>query len=147
MIRQAVAADEANVRRCAEDAYEQYVEAIGKRPAPMVADFAAQIANGDVYVAEQTDGSVGGFIVFFPHRGHMFLENVAVASSAAGQGLGKALIVFCEQCAKEAGLTSVELYTNEKMTANLSMYPYLGYKEFDRREEAGFSRVYFRKRL
>jgi len=33
------------------------------------------------------------------------------------------------------------------MTENLSIYPHLGYIEVDRREEDGFSRVYFEKRL
>lgn len=113
----------------------------------MVADFAAQIADGSVFVAEQADGCVAGFIVFFAQRDHMFLENVAVHTAAAGQGLGKALIAYCEHAAEAAGLGSVELYTNEKMTANLTMYPHLGYTEFDRREEAGFNRVYFRKHV
>ena len=113
----------------------------------MVADFAAQIANGSVFVAEQANDSIGGFIVFFSQREHMFLENVAVHTAAAGQGLGKALISYCEDSATAAGLGSVELYTNEKMTTNLTMYPHLGYTEFDRREEAGFNRVYFRKHV
>ena len=33
------------------------------------------------------------------------------------------------------------------MTENLELYPRLGYREVDRREEDGFSRVFFRKRL
>ena len=45
-VRQAVAADEPAVRACAEGAYARYVAAIGRKPAPMVADFAAQIAAG-----------------------------------------------------------------------------------------------------
>lgn len=83
-IRPAVAADEAAVRGCAEAAYAQYVAAIGRKPAPMVADFAGQIAEGVVHVAEGADGTVLGFIVFFPRGEHMFLENVAVADDAAG---------------------------------------------------------------
>ena len=147
MIRIAVAADEVAVRECAEDAYAQYVAAIGKQPAPMVADFGSQITQGIVHVADHAGGGIDGFIVFFPRNQHMFLENVAVSTSASGRGVGRALINYCETRAREAGLTSVELYTNEKMTANLSMYPHLGYEIFERRREDGFDRVYFRKRL
>ncbi|MEQ9160672.1 MAG: hypothetical protein RLO10_10775 [Roseovarius indicus] len=41
----------------------------------------------------------------------------------------------------------MQLYTNEKMVANLSIYPHLGYAETDRRTEDGFNRVYFEKRV
>ena len=146
-IRPAVAADEAAVRGCAEAAYAQYVAAIGRKPAPMVADFAGQIGDGVVHVAEGADSTVLGFIVFFPRGEHMFLENVAVADDAAGQGIGRALIGFCEAEARRLGLASVQLYTNEKMAANLSIYPHLGYAETDRRTEDGFNRVYFEKRV
>lgn len=63
--RQAQAADEPAVRKCAEDVYEQYVAAIGKKPAPMVADFAALIASGFVHVAVEGQADVIDFIVFF----------------------------------------------------------------------------------
>jgi len=147
IIRRATSHDEADVRACAEEAYARYVRAIGQKPAPMVADFASQIANGCVYVAERTGETIEGFIVFFPRTDHMFLENVAVRASAAGKGVGKALIRFCEAEAMHRGLASVQLYTNEKMTENLSIYPHLGYVETDRREEDGFSRVFYRKPL
>ncbi|HMB47246.1 MAG TPA: GNAT family N-acetyltransferase [Afifellaceae bacterium] len=77
----------------------------------------------------------------------MFLENVAVRDASSGRGLGSKLIHFCEAEARRLGLSAVELYTNVKMTGNLSLYPHLGYAEFDRREEDGFERVYFRKIL
>jgi hypothetical protein len=48
MIRLAKANDEPEIRDCAEQAYARYVPAIGRKPAPMVADFLAQIAAGMV---------------------------------------------------------------------------------------------------
>ena len=33
------------------------------------------------------------------------------------------------------------------MTENLSVYPHLGFIEVDRREEHGFARIYYEKRL
>ena len=147
MIRPAVPADEPAVCDCAEQAYAQYVEAIGRKPAPMVAAFAAQIADGLVQVATDPSGRVVGYAVFYPTGGAMHLENVAVLPSEAGRGIGRALVARCEEAARDAGLPAVELYTNAKMTANLSIYPHLGYRETGRRREDGFDRVYFRKEL
>jgi ribosomal protein S18 acetylase RimI-like enzyme len=119
---------------------------MGRKPAPMVADFAAQIADGEVYIATDDHGVFQGFIVFYAEDGHILLENVAVLPRAAGRGVGKALIGFCEDAARQRGL-NVHLYTNEKMTENLSIYPKLGYVEVARRTEDGFNRVYFVKTL
>ncbi|MEP4195687.1 MAG: GNAT family N-acetyltransferase [Aliishimia sp.] len=146
-IRKAMSEDVASVRRCAEDAYEQYVATIGKKPAPMLADFGSLIASGSVYVAAGTDAELMGFIVFYQEGNHFMLENVAVRSNAAGRGVGKRLIAFCEEQAKRSGVRCVKLYTNEKMSENLSIYPHLGYRETDRRTEDGFNRVFFEKSL
>lgn len=147
MIRKAVEADEAHVRACAESAYSRYIAAIGRKPAPMLADYAAQIAAGEIHIAVDAADGLQGFIVFFPKDGHMFLENVAVHPDATGRGVGKSLIRFCEAEAVRLGFRGVHLYTNEKMTENLSIYPRLGYREVDRRSEDGFNRVFFEKRL
>ncbi|MDR2319808.1 MAG: GNAT family N-acetyltransferase [Pseudomonas sp.] len=147
MIRLVVATDEPEVRQCAEQAYARYVPLIGRKPAPMTADFARQIADGVVYVATDDRAVFQGFIVFYAEHGHMLLENVAVLPSAAGQGVGKALIRFCEDAARQQGVGAVHLYTNEKMTENLSIYPKLGYVNVGQRTEDGFKRVYFEKTL
>ena len=147
MIRLAVATDEPEVRQCAEQAYARYVPLIGRKPAPMTADFARQIADGVVYVATDDRAVFQGFIVFYAEHGHMLLENVAVLPSAAGQGVGKALTRFCEDAARQQGVGAVHFYTNEKMTENLSIYPKLGYVNVGQRTEDGFKRVYFEKTL
>ena len=147
MIRLAEADDEPEIRDCAEQAYARYVPMIGRKPAPMVADFVAQIAAGMVYVATDDQAIFQGFIVFYAEEEHILLENVAVLPSAAGRGVGRALISFCEDAARQRGMNGVHLYTNEKMTDNLSIYPKLGYVKVAQRTEDGFKRVYFEKTL
>jgi GNAT superfamily N-acetyltransferase len=144
-IRQAHAADEIAVRECAEGAYGRYVATMGKKPAPMVADFASLIASGVLHVAVGRDADMLGFIVFYHEGEHVLLENVAVRQNAVGRGIGKRLIAFCESEAKRSNAKSIKLYTNEKMTENLSIYPHLGYRETERKTEDGFNRVYFEK--
>jgi ribosomal protein S18 acetylase RimI-like enzyme len=70
-----------------------------------------------------------------------------VRPEVAGRGLGKALIRFCEERARADGFGTVALYTNAAMTENQRIYPRLGYVEVDRREDDGFDRVFYEKRL
>jgi ribosomal protein S18 acetylase RimI-like enzyme len=147
MLKPATPQDEPAIRACAELAYVRYVADIGQPPAPMYADFHAQISAGHVYVHSGQGGELQGYIVFYPEGDTMLLESVAVRPEAAGRGVGKALIEHCEAAARDLGLRAVQLYTNEKMTDNLAIYPRLGYREIGRRVEDGFSRVFFEKAL
>ena len=146
IIRQAVKADLAGIKSCAIAAYTMYVKRIGKKPAPMVANFSEAIENRNIYVMENA-GQVCGFVLFYPQGDHVHLENVAVNPDFQQRGIGSKLIEFAEQQTRTAGYSRIELYTNAMMTENLQIYPRLGYQEFDRRLEDGFDRVYFRKAL
>ncbi len=145
-IRIATRADLQDVQLCARAAYAKYIERMDKEPAPMFADFKQKIDLGQVYVAI-CGFSLAGYVVFYPVENHMHLENVAVFPSQSGQGIGKMLVKFVEQVARNKGFDAVELYTNEAMTENLSMYPMLGYVETHRMQQEGFNRVFFRKSI
>ena len=155
-LRKACASDVAAIRHCATEAYSQYVERIGKKPAPMVADFGSLVADGKMVVAinnaSEMQSSAAkdmlvGYVVFYADNNTMRLDNIAVLPQCTGAGIGKLLIATVEQSAQGLGLDSVTLYTNASMIENLQMYPALGYVEFDRRVEDGFNRVYYRKRV
>ncbi len=143
-IRFAKQNDLASVQLCAAVAYQPYVPRMGKKPAPMIADFSNLIDCQNLYVLEYSNQIVG-YVVFHSKSDHMFLENVAVFPIHQGKGFGRKLIEFVEAQANQAGKSAVELYTNEKMTENFSYYLRHGYKETGRRNEDGFDRVYFRK--
>ena len=145
-VRKATTKDLAAVRKIDQAAYEIYVARIGKKPAPMIADFESQIAAGQMDLWQE-EGKVTGFIVHYPRENHVHIENVAVDPARAGRGIGGKLIAMAEETARANGFSAVELYTNEKMNENLTLYPHLGYRETGRRREAGFARVYFRKEL
>ena len=147
-IRLAAPADATRVRAIAQAAYAEFVPVIGREPAPMIADFDAQIAAGEVevYVSE-ADGRVNGYIVCYPRGDHLMVENVAVEPATQGGGIGRALLAFAEAEARRHRLTAIELYTHAKMTRNLAFYPRLGFVETGRRREDGFDRVHFRREL
>ncbi len=115
-----------------------------REPAPMHADFASQIASGQVYVA-MCGASLIGYVVFYAEGDHLHLENVAVFPDYSGKGIGKKLVEYVEQTARDKSLNAVRLYTNTVMTENLAMYPKLGYMETERKIQDGFSRIFFRK--
>jgi ribosomal protein S18 acetylase RimI-like enzyme len=145
-IRKAVCGDLTDVQACARAAYSKYFERIGKAPAPMNADFFAQIAQGIVHVA-LSGLQFAGYVVFYADGDHIHLESVAVLPEQSGKGVGKALIGYAELTAQHEGLKAVELYTNEAMIENLAMYRKLGYQEIQRKQQAGFNRVFFRKQI
>lgn len=145
-IRPARADDLTRIQEIAQAAYAPFVTAIGRKPAPMVADFDSQIDDGLIEVAVEGD-TVLGFAVAYPREKAMHLENIAVDPALHGRGTGTALMTHIEETARNIGLASVELYTNEKMTGNLKWYPAIGYCEIGRWEEDGYNRVFFRKNL
>jgi GNAT superfamily N-acetyltransferase len=134
------------MREVVKAAYEPYVDRIGRPPAPMTADYGRIAASGQAWVAEQ-GGCVVGVLVLEPFDTHLLLDNVAVAPSAQGLGVGGRLLRLAEEQAREHGLHELRLYTNEAMTENLAYYPRRGYRETHRATQDGFRRVFFTKVL
>jgi N-acetylglutamate synthase-like GNAT family acetyltransferase len=62
---------------------------------------AADVAAGRVYV---TGDPVVGVLVLVPHEDHLFLESIAVHPDAHGRGVGRRLLEFVDDHARELGL-------------------------------------------
>lgn len=134
------------LRACARAAYQQYIAVIGKPPAPMVEDFVARLADHFVHIASAGDEPIG-YAVWTIRNDALFLDSIAILPAAQSGGRGRAMMAWLEGEARRRGLIAIELYTNEKMTRNLTFYAQLNYRETGRVEEHGFRRVYFRKAL
>ena len=143
MIRSATSADVEVVRAITQAAYEGYVDAIGKRPAPMDADFAADVLAGHVWVLTDKRGA----ITMFADGDDWHVASVAVSPAAQGHGLGRELMAYAEVVAAERGHPRITLYTHVMMEGPAALYPRLGYVETNRRTVAGFDRIYFAKDL
>lgn len=146
LVRTATLDDLGAVRLLVQRAYEGYTDRIGRRPAPMDADYEVLLSTAErVFVVD--DDAVAGVIVVSTESDHVSIDNVAVSPDAQGRGYGRLLMSVAERRARELGLPQVRLYTNAAMTENLAMYPRLGYVETDRRCDDGFDRVFFVKEL
>jgi ribosomal protein S18 acetylase RimI-like enzyme len=145
-IRPARPDDLSDIARIVHDAYAHYVARMGQRPGPMDDDYPARIAERAVWVSER-DGQIAGLLVLLLQPDHVLLDNVAVAQSHQGQGIGRLLVGFAETEAERRGYSEVRLYTHVTMVENQALYRRLGFEETHRGEQAGFARVFMRKRL
>lgn len=146
IIRQAQEGDLDAIVACVRAAYSKYIARIGKEPAPLLADYAALIAQEVTYVLSGEEG-VRGVLVMMPQGRRMFVENVAVDPRSQGQGLGRMLMAFVEQQTRKERLDEIYLYTNELMTENLFFYRRLGFAEEARKVHDGYRRVFLRKAI
>jgi ribosomal protein S18 acetylase RimI-like enzyme len=146
VIREARAGDAEAVKACVVAAFEHYIARIGRPPAPMLLDFAAEIEAGHVWLAE-SDDSVAGALVQYETEFGFYIDTVAVQPHLKGSGVGKALLQLAEQEAARRGYDSLYLVTNSKMVENQVLYPKIGYVEYDRQQQAGYQRVFYRKQL
>jgi GNAT superfamily N-acetyltransferase len=143
-IRRAIAADVQAIERIVYDAYVKYVDRIGKQPGPMLDDYAARVAAGEASVCAEGD-DIAGILVLEPAPDHLLLDNIAVAPSWQGRGVGRLLLDFADAEARRAGYTELRLYTHVLMHENIALYLRLGWQEYGRGEQAGFQRVFMRK--
>ncbi|MFI8964183.1 GNAT family N-acetyltransferase [Streptomyces sp. NPDC053493] len=147
-VRPALPADVPAVKAVIDAAFHHYIERIGLVPAPMEADHAANVAAGRVFVAPAGAGEpVAGLVVVIPEAGHLYLDTVAVRPDAQGTGLGRALMTWVEQRARDLGLPEVRLLTNAMMWENQKMYERYGYEVTERRLDGPYDRVHYRKRV
>jgi ribosomal protein S18 acetylase RimI-like enzyme len=146
MIRPATQDDVEQIARLVNAAYAKYLDRMEKPPAPMLADYATLIAQGEVYVLA-AGAEIAGLLVIKAQDQTVFIENVAVDLAFQGQGLGRRLMAFAEQRARERGLREARLYTNEVMVENRAFYQRLGFVEVERRVDGGYHRVFMRKSL
>ena len=87
-----------------------------------------------------------GFAIILKKSDGYWLENVAVGDGWRGQGIGGRLLGAVEE-ALAGKAESYQLYTNAVMTENIGWYRRLGFEDLGQRDDEGYSRVFFRKRL
>jgi GNAT superfamily N-acetyltransferase len=106
-------------------AYGPYLTRMDRPPAPMLRDMQPLVESGQVWVVGRPPAGLICLVV--TDDDSLLVENVAVRPDAQGAGLGRQLMEF------------------EVMHENIDIYTHLGYREFDRRSEGGYRRVFMEK--
>lgn len=99
----------------------------------MRADHAAHIRDhrADLLFVGQ---DLAGLVETVERDDAVLIENLAVDPRFQKRGYGRKMVAYAEQLAREARLTTVRLYTNQRFEENLRLYASLGYEV--EREEA-----------
>uniref|UniRef100_UPI0039EFE2D9 GNAT family N-acetyltransferase n=1 Tax=Bordetella sputigena TaxID=1416810 RepID=UPI0039EFE2D9 len=119
---------------------------MGRLPAPMSADYAELAASGDLYVL-RAHGVIAGAVLLTQDHDSIKINNLVVGPAEQGKGYGRELMLFAERMARSKNLPALTLFTNALMHENIALYTKTGFVITDRKSEAGFDRVYFRKQL
>ena len=101
MIRLGRPEDLPAIRALVQRAYEHYIARIGRKPGPLLDDYAALVSKKRVHVL--SDDGIKGILVLIPEDRAMLLDNIAVDPDAQGRGYGRSLLEFAEQSALAAG--------------------------------------------
>ena len=145
-LRRAGAADAAAVRTLTRAAYAKWVPLIGREPKPMQADYDRAVREHRIDLA-LLKGALAGLIETVEQPDHLLIENVAVAPSFQGRGLGRRLMAHAERLAEQQARAELRLYTNARFEENVALYRRLGYR-VDREEESALGvTVYMSKAL
>ncbi len=97
-----------------EESFAPYVTRIGRRPAPMDADHAADVADGTVWAATRADAVVG-CTRLLAGADHVQFEDVAVARAERARGIGRLMLDHVREWARERGCAELRLYANAAM--------------------------------
>mgnify|MGYP000296241027 FL=1 len=146
-IRKVRTSDVKGIAECVQSAYYHYIDRIGSKPAPMLADYNKYVENNNSYVIEEERFGIAGVLNLVIFRNTFLLENIAVHKSAQGKGYGRMLLKLAEETAKSHKFEVINLYTHYKMKENIILYQRIGYEIFDRIRENGYDRIYMRKEL
>jgi ribosomal protein S18 acetylase RimI-like enzyme len=144
-IRPATAADVVAISEIVDQAYRHYISRMGMPPGPMLDDYTARVAEGTVWVLEEAD-VLAALVVLLPAPDYLLLDNIAVTPARQGLGFGRRLLAFAEAEALRHDYREIRLYTHQTMVENQRLYASIGYQETGRGNEAGYDRVFMRKR-
>ncbi|HEY9217342.1 MAG TPA: GNAT family N-acetyltransferase, partial [Phenylobacterium sp.] len=146
-LRTATPADAPAIRDLTRTAYAAWVPLIGREPTPMTVDYETAVLAHPFDLLEVA-GRLVALIETVRREDHLYIVNIAVHPQRHGQGLGRRLLTHAERLAEQAGLSEVQLLTNQLMSRNIELYRRFGYA-VDREEPfaGGGVTVHMRKPL
>ena len=145
-IRRASADDAATIAAITNDAYAKYVPLMGRNPQPMNADYGQMLAEHPIWLL-YVEGQPAGLIVLMHEPEALLIYSVAVHPQHQRLGLGRQLLSWAEEQARQAGYAAIRLYTNALMVENIALYGRLGYAETGREPFGEMTVVHMAKQV
>ena len=88
----------------------------------------AYVAEGECYVAEEQDDSIGVFVIVPLTNETVEIKNIAVREGKQGQGIGKKLLVAAIEVAKSNSYKFIEIGTGNSSIGQLALYQKCGFR-------------------
>lgn len=86
-----------------------------------------RLEEGPVWVAQDNRGVIGS-VSAVRSGASVIVRGMAVAPEARGQGIGKTLLISCDDFAREQGVDRMCLYTTPFLTSAIRLYQSSGYE-------------------
>ena len=96
---------------------------------PDAAQHRLAIEQAYVWLAENSDGQLTGFVRAVDIDQHMHIEELSVSQAFQGQGIGRALVAAVIEQARAMQLNSVTLTTFRDLPWNAPFYQRMGFVE------------------
>ena len=123
ILKTATATDVSTIRRLAHDiwwhTYESFLDhgqiSLMLELIYSEQELLAQMDAGQHFILAQQDKNTVGFVGFRPTPGQphiMRIEKLYLSPSQQGKGLGRKLIAYVDQCARDLGCSTLELNVN-----------------------------------
>jgi ribosomal protein S18 acetylase RimI-like enzyme len=107
-------------------AYARNRDILGVEPLPLIADYDDIFANYETWLAED-NGALLGVLILEPRPDDLLIWSVATSPAAQGRGLGNRLLAAAETRARQLNLSTMRLYTGQKLVSNVAWYQRHGY--------------------
>jgi ribosomal protein S18 acetylase RimI-like enzyme len=120
-IRRAGINDVSAITDITNQAYAKWIAAIGRKPLPMMVDYAQAVQNHVIDLCE-VGGVIVALIEMIEERDHLMIENLAVVPAYQGQGFGTLLLEHAHEIAVSRGTPMIRLLTNAKFESNVEFY-------------------------
>lgn len=145
-LRKASPGDAKAIAALTDSAYSKYIPRLGRKPQPMTADYNKMAAEHPIWLLYY-EQELAGLLVLTLEPEALLIYSIAISPEYQKRGLGRYLMNFAEDQARQAGYACIRLYTNEHMTENIALYLKLGYTETKREAYLGSNLVHMDKHL
>jgi RimJ/RimL family protein N-acetyltransferase/ribosomal protein S18 acetylase RimI-like enzyme len=124
-LRRAARADAARLAAFQQAAYAPNRTILGVEPLPLTMVYGEVLDTYEAWLIEADE--VLGALILDPQPDHLLIWSVASAPVVQRRGIGKRLLAAAEARARALGVSTLRLYTGEKLTGNVRWYHRHGY--------------------